>query len=675
MNTLTESPRQLKEPQMAFEFDARVLDDIPIDARFDVEFANQLAEREAFNKHLYRPNSYLHKWWARRCGTTFRAILKHLVHDQTKLDYYAPGGLEGQIILDPMMGGGTTLHEAVRLGANVIGADIDPIPILQVRATLTKTSLPTLRRAFSDYDAALRAELAGLYGTCCPTCGASSELRFVLHAARKACSCGEALFVDSYTLRHNADGSTISIDPASYAVFHDVTMLSQNPSPPLLPLYEKTTQRCACGEKFVELIDTPFYQRYTPVAVAGECAEHGFFFAAPQATDLAQIKQADALRSELALVASDFAVLPGPKSSDLLKRGIACYLDLFSSRQLLFFASAMRLLADVETTVQLKFALLLSTATEFNALLCGYKGAGKNRPGAVRHTFAQHGYAFPYTALENNPLAASRSSGTLKNLFESRLVRGAEWAERPVERVIRGDKLSEVVIAGEEDAGQEHFAFSDLNTGAQRFLLLQGSSVSLDLPDNSIDHIVTDPPYFDSVQYSDLAAYFRVWLRKFVRQGVNWDYSLDSAAVNQQVANNGQYATILAGIFAECHRVLKKDHGRLIFTFHHWNPQGWAALTTALQAAGFRLVNRYVIHAENPSSVHIVNQNALVHDVVLVLSSRTSLADRTAWPLPERVDKTSSYLFCEQCGAALGYMLRDKLTHEEIGLFWAKLLS
>ncbi len=30
-------------------------------------------------------------------------------------NYYAPGRLEGKVILDPMMGGGTTLHEAIRL--------------------------------------------------------------------------------------------------------------------------------------------------------------------------------------------------------------------------------------------------------------------------------------------------------------------------------------------------------------------------------------------------------------------------------------------------------------------------------------------------------------------------------------------------------------------------------
>ena len=88
-----------------------------LDYSFPEDFANQLAAAETYNKHLYRPNTYLHKWWARRCGTTFRLILKQLVADEARQDFYSPGGLEGRIVLDPMMGGGTTLHEAIRLGA------------------------------------------------------------------------------------------------------------------------------------------------------------------------------------------------------------------------------------------------------------------------------------------------------------------------------------------------------------------------------------------------------------------------------------------------------------------------------------------------------------------------------------------------------------------------------
>jgi adenine-specific DNA methylase len=126
--------------QLALNFNDSQLDnttmseippEIPIDKYFPEDEANKLAALESYNKHLYRPNTYLHKWWARRSGTTFRYILKQLVQHSGKRNFYEGGGLESKIIFDPMMGGGTILHEAIRMGASVIGIDIDPIPVLQ----------------------------------------------------------------------------------------------------------------------------------------------------------------------------------------------------------------------------------------------------------------------------------------------------------------------------------------------------------------------------------------------------------------------------------------------------------------------------------------------------------------------------------------------------------------
>ena len=92
-----------------------------------------------------------------------RTILKQFVPDpEERPDYYALGGLEGKIVLDPNDGGGTTLHEAIRLGANVIGADIDPIPVAQVRATLTQVELADLQIAFNQFFAQSDAKV-GIY--------------------------------------------------------------------------------------------------------------------------------------------------------------------------------------------------------------------------------------------------------------------------------------------------------------------------------------------------------------------------------------------------------------------------------------------------------------------------------------------------------------------------------
>jgi adenine-specific DNA methylase len=186
--------------------------------------------------------------------------------------------------------------------------------------------------------------------------------------------------------------------------------------------------------------------------------------------------------------------------------------------------------------------------------------------------------------------------------------------------------------------------------------------------------VVTDPPYFDSVQYSDLAAFFRVWLRSLLPVEADWEYDLGESAVDPQANGNGQYTRVLGDIFGECHRVLKKETGRLVFTYHHWNPKGWAALTKALQGAGFVLLNRYVVHSENPASVHILDLKALKHDAILVLVPRESGLARE-WALPQAVDATDSRQFCEDCATVLGWLLNAELSGAEIDDVWDSLLG
>jgi len=151
-----------------------------MDNSFPEKFVDELSRLEVYNKHLFRPNTYLHKWWARRCGSTFRAILKQFVPNAKRRDYYAPGGLEGKVVLDPMMGGGTTLHEAIRLGASVIGADIDPIPVVQARATLTQAALGDLRAAFDQFFVELHRDLRCYFETECPTCRRTLDFQYIL---------------------------------------------------------------------------------------------------------------------------------------------------------------------------------------------------------------------------------------------------------------------------------------------------------------------------------------------------------------------------------------------------------------------------------------------------------------------------------------------------------------
>ena len=647
---------------------------LSIDHSFPEEFVDNLSRREVFNKHLFRPNTYLHKWWARRCGSTFRAILKQFVPDEGRRDYYAAGGLEGKVVLDPMIGGGTILHEAIRLGANVIGADIDPIPIVQARATLTRAALSDLQAAFSRFFADLYDSLGYYFQTECPTCQRPVDFQYTLYGRRKACACGEVVQIDQYDLRHE-DSGKIRIWPDSW----EITGSADVPQAPAKTtrLITKAEKVCpSCGREYEELLDIPYYARYVPIAVVAACPEHGLFFRPPGEGDLARIDQAEKRRGQLDFgPLEDFEVKSGPKSADLLRRNVKSYLDVFSSRQLLYLHQAIRQLGDYDGVAKLNLGLLVSTSLEFNSMLCGYKGWYKRRPGAIRHVFALHAYSFPYTALENNPINRRKSSGNLQSLFHARIERGRKWSLLPVERRIGRDGRSELVaITGEVDGGVEVHNLADLTAGRQAFWLIHGDSSNLPIDGRAVDLVVTDPPYYDSVQYSDLASFFRVWLSRLLPGEADWNYDeAHSAVATRATDDSGRFVTVLTGIFSECGRVLKRRTGRMVFTFHHWDPNAWAELTIALKTAGFRLTNAYVVFSEHPISVHINNLNSIKHDSVLVFALDGD-GPSVRWPPLEVINTEDSATFCRQCGAALGWLLGSEHSNVEIRALWRELV-
>lgn len=638
---------------------------VPIDVSFPEEQANELARLESYNKNLFRPNTYLHKWWARRSGTTFRFIMKSLVPEKHLNDYYAPGGLEGVTILDPMMGGGTTLHEAIRLGANVIGYDLDPIPVLQVRASLSGIPLDEKEAVFRAFLGALERKIARYFRTRCPACGEGAEVQFTLYGARGTCPCGEALVLDSFVLREEPDGSQKRIED-----FYPDLVVKRGRR--CWRLFAKGDTRCtACGESLDNNTEMLFADRYVPLVTAGLCPTHGKFFKVTDPYDLEVIAKAKRAASGGRLPDKEaLRVIGGPKSGDLLNKKIGSYADLFSPRQLLYLSRSKSLLDKTDSKHRIWLALLISTSLEFNSVLCGYKGVEKRRPGAIRHVFSHHAYSFPYTSLESNPVFSQRTSGTLRRLFEDRIKDAGHWAVTPVERKPAQGGWRKVAIRGEADCGTECRSIEAFAGQTRRFLVEQRDSSHMPLPTGSVDFVVTDPPYFDSVQYSNLSHFFRVWLRWFLPAEADWAFAESTSAVAESEANAAKYRAVMKAILAEANRVLRRPHGRLIFTFHHWRAEAWIHLTLALKEAGFRLVNSYTVHSENPISVHIRQLKALKHDSILVFQPNEVPPVSGRFPPVQQVDQKDSFQFCRDCASLLGFCLESELADSEIEGLW-----
>jgi putative DNA methylase len=122
---------------------------------------------------------------------------------------------------------------------------------------------------------------------------------------------------------------------------------------------------------------------------------------------------------------------------------------------------------------------------------------------------------------------------------------------------------------------------------------LCGDSSRTDLPDRCLDLVVTDPPFFDNVHYSELADLFFAW-----RPEAPTDPGVTTRSPDEvQDADAARFARKLCGVFRECARVLK-DEGLLIFTYHYSRDEGRSALAEALLGAGFVVVNSQPVRAE-----------------------------------------------------------------------------
>ena len=160
-------------------------------------------------------------------------------------------------------------------------------------------------------------------------------------------------------------------------------------------------------------------------------------------------------------------------------------------------------------------------------------------------------------------------------------------------------------------APKELVDIKELNKGDASIFL--GDAKKTDLPSESVDYIITDPPYGDSVPYLEFSQLWFPLLKKLPDFGKEIVIS-DSAKREKGLA---AFTKGLSQAFTEMYRVLKKGRYLTCF-FQNRSLDVWQALGRAAQGAGFHLEHVEVVEpAVVSAKSQLARSGSLTGDVVL----------------------------------------------------------
>ena len=590
-----------------------------------------VAERESWRKEVYRPVYYLHKWWARRLGSVFRGIVLGACLDDTEDfwdHFYARNSFDSTVVFDPFMGSGVTIGESIKLGCKAIGRDINPVSYIACRTAFTQYGVEDVLRTYRHLERTLAPKLLRYFQT---KASAGEDATVLYYFLVKVVSCPECekeieLFktrIFSKNAVPHKDSSARALCPTCGAINYTVydadhirctsCGLEYNPQQGNIRGAEAHCDGCQHSFRLInrmKVIKGPLgYRRYAKMLLTRDGQKH---YELLNEFDRQLERQ---VAEEFAQIVGNFPVVkiePGYNTNQILKHNYRHWHELFSDRQLVCISHLLAAIKGIKSPdVRLLLACLFSGVLEFNNLFASFKGEGT---GAVRHMFSHHVLKPELMPLEANMWGTRKSSGAFSGLFRSRVEKALAYKADPFELKIDSSKSIKVKKINHPISLQIVDNFTQL-ISPQTAYLTPGDSSCIDIPDKSVDIVVTDPPFFDNVQYSQLADFFYYWLNQTLEFS---SITTTRHASEVQDTNSELFTRKLTAVFAECHRVLR-DNGLFIFTYHHARHEGWISVHRAIRHAGFVCMQGYPIKAEMSVSMPLQQATSPIHlDLILI---------------------------------------------------------
>jgi putative DNA methylase len=581
-------------------------------SEFPIMEISKLAERESWRKEINRPIYHLHKWWAQRLGSVFRAILIYLLkppENETWELFYKENNFD-KVIFDPFMGSGTTLGEALKVGARVIGCDINPISSFLVRQELTHVILDKVEQQMNNLEEIIAPKIRKYYITYDPITESEIPVLYYFWVKLVVSPSGEKIpLFSSYVFARNAYPSKKPnaqiLCPRCWGIFTDRYDSTNSTCPHCSKLFNPqdgpakgTNVRDSKGEKhkIKSLLNNGKRLEEKMYALLAINSAGKKEYLRPTDFDMALYQEAVSRLPSEDLPLPEMLVRAGHNTDQARGYNYLAWRDFFNPRQLLCLGLLLKEIMKIDNiAIREQFLCLFSGTLEFNNTFCSYKGEGT---GAVRPIFSNHILKPERTPLENSVWGTEKSSGCFSTLYKTRLLPAKKYLENPFEIAIDDNGKSSKITSSKALMPCLVSDWNALSNTERSALIFCGDSANLSLPDSSVDMIVTDPPYFDYIHYSELSDFFYAWLSP-VLEGDYHEFRGGTSGRPNEVQQKcpDKFAKMLCRVFKECYRVMK-DEAKLCFSFHHTQPEGWAAIAEALIDAEFYVDEAFPVHAE-----------------------------------------------------------------------------
>ncbi len=144
-------------------------------------------------------------------------------------------------------------------------------------------------------------------------------------------------------------------------------------------------------------------------------------------------------------------------------------------------------------------------------------------------------------------------------------------------------------------------------------LLNQPAQIGLkNLPDNSIDYVITDPPHGNRIPYLELSMMWNSWLKKFV----DYENEIIVSEAKERKKDRNDYNKLLNQVFEEIQRVLKPER-YFSLMFNSLDDQTWINLISKLHSLDFDLIKVETLEYSANSVVQDTRKAGLKTDFIL----------------------------------------------------------